>query len=552
MGTLKTTLATLGPIRLAVLAAAIVGGLGFVGWVATTLAKPDYALLFGDLDMADSARIVSQLEAAKTPYRLEAGGAAVFVPHDLVARTRVALAEHGIPGGGSLGYEIFDNTSALGATNFIQNVNLVRALEGELARTIRGIGNVRNARVHLVLPKRELFAREPQPPSASVLLQMRGAARLGPQQVAAIQNLIAAAVPGLTPERIALVDSAGSLLTARAGGGDEAGAGDGSGKADERRLRFENHLARAVEQMVEKVVGSGKVRAEVAVEMDFDRINTSEEKFDPDGQVVRSTRTVEENGSNREGDGTQPVTVANSLPDAAAAGGSGGNASSEARNEEVVNYEISKKVINHVREIGAVRRLSVAVLVDGTYAPDASGQPAYQPRPQPEIDQLAQLVRSAIGFNADRGDRIEVVNMRFAAAEDGAGSDGGGLFDLDKNDLMRMAQYLGLLVLAVLVLLVVVRPIVTRSLAVAAAASAARAEQARIEGGAKPPALTGPDGQGGALTVSGAGAAPDDSIIAQPLDGRFKESTLQRIGEIVEQHPDETLAIVRKWLHADE
>jgi flagellar M-ring protein FliF len=550
MGTLKAYLATLGPLRLAVLAAAIAGSLGFVGWVATTLAKPEYALLFGDLDMGDSARIVAQLEAAKTPYRLEAGGAAVFVPRDLVTRTRVALAEHAIPGGGSLGYEIFDNTSALGATNFIQNVNLVRALEGELARTIRGIGSVKNARVHLVLPKRELFAREAQPPSASVLLQMRASVRLSAAQVTAIQNLIAAAVPGLTPERIALVDGAGSLLTARAGSGDDGGS-DGTGKGDERRLQLENRLARAVEQMVEKVVGFGKVRAEVAVEMDFDRINTSEEKFDPDGQVVRSTRTVEENGTNREGDGNQPVTVANSLPDASATSGGGGNASSETRNEEVVNYEISKKVINHVREIGAIRRMSVAVLVDGNYVPDAGGQPIYQPRPQPEIEQLAQLVRSAIGFNADRGDRIEVVNMRFAAADDAGGSDGGGLFDLDKNDLMRIGQYAGLLVLAILVLLVVIRPIVSRSLALAAPAAAARADQAVLDQGAQPPALTGPNGAAGTLAIVGGAAGQDGAILAQPIEDGIKGSTLKRIGEIVEQHPEETLAIVRKWLHAD-
>ena len=548
MGTLKTYLASLGPVRLAVLAAAVVGALGFVGWVATTLSKPDYALLFGDLDISDSGRIVSQLEAQKIPYRLDAGGAAVFVPRDLVARTRVALAENGIPGGGSLGYEIFDNTSALGATNFIQNVNLVRALEGELARTIRGIATVKNARVHLVLPKRELFAREAQQPSASVLLQMRGSARLSPQQVTAVQNLIASAVQGLTPERIALVDSAGSLLSARSQGDDDGA--EGGGKGEERRLRFEGHLARTVEQMLEKVVGAGKVRAEVAVDMDFDRINTSEEKFDPDGQVVRSTRSVEEKGNNREGDGNQPVTVANNLPDAGGAANASGTASSEQRSEEVVNYEISKKVINHVREIGAVRRVSVAVLVDGTYGTDANGQPTYQPRPQPEIDQLAQLVRSAIGFNAERGDRVEIVNMRFVPTDDDGGTDGGGLFDLDKNDLMRIGQYVGLFVLAVLVLLVVIRPIISRSLAPAAAIEA-KNETPLIEQGGQPPALTGPEAPGGALTVATAGGE-DDLITLHQVEGKMKASSLRRIGEIVDKHPDETLAIVRKWLHSDE
>ena len=199
METLRKFVSTLGPARLAVLAGVALALAGFFIWIITHTATPPQALLYGDLDMADAARVVSQLEASNTPYRLESGGADVYIAADQVARTRVRLAEQGLPSGGSVGYEIFNSGESLGTTNFQQNINLVRALEGELGRTIRSIDTVKAARVHLVLPRRELFSREKPQASASVLLQMRGRSRLTAAQVVAVQHLIASAVSGLAP-----------------------------------------------------------------------------------------------------------------------------------------------------------------------------------------------------------------------------------------------------------------------------------------------------------------------------------------------------------------
>jgi len=212
MNPLVDLIRNLGPIRIAALVGTAVAVLGFFIFLASRLSTGGMSLLYGDLDPADSGAIVKELEARNIQYELKAGGQQVFVPGDEVLKLRVTLAEQGVPGGGTMGYEIFDKSDGLGTTNFVQNVNLVRALEGELGRTIGAMNNVRGARVHLVLPQRELFSRERRKPSASVVLQVQGAGRLGREQVLAIQHLVAAAVPDMEPQNISILDSRGQLL----------------------------------------------------------------------------------------------------------------------------------------------------------------------------------------------------------------------------------------------------------------------------------------------------------------------------------------------------
>ena len=551
METLRSFVRTLGPVRLAVLGGVAFALIGFFVWIIARASAPQQALLYSDLDMADAARIVSQLEASAIPYRLGNGGTSVYVAADQVARTRVALAEQGLPSGGSVGYEIFDAGESLGTTNFQENVKLVRALEGELARTIRSIETVKAARVHLVLPRREVFSREKPEASASVLLQMRGRARLTPAQVVAVQHLIASAVSGLTPSRISIVDAQGTLLTEGTDGTDAVALA--AGKVDQRRRELENHLSRTAEQLLERIVGAGKVRAEVSADIDFDRVNTSEEIFDPDGQVVRSTQSIEQKGTNTDGRGGAPVSVAASLPDAnlAPAGAVPGSSSSENRTEETVNYEISKKVVNHVREAGVIKRLSVAVLVDGTYGTAADGTREYRPRSSEELEQLTGLVRSAVGFDAQRGDKVDVVSMRFADAEPPDEAQPELLLGLEKNDLLRVGEYLALLVLATLVLLLVVKPIVAKAIdAAPMPAAGSRAES--LPGQTAIPALTAPESEGvGAISRSPGDTHPDEMIDIDRVEGRVRASTVKRVGEIVDKHPEESLAIVRSWLHSD-
>src|SRR5690606_27835134 len=302
------------------------------------------------------------------------------IPRDQITTMRMTLAGEGLPTRGQVGYEIFDQQSTLGATSFVQNINNVRALEGELARTIASLNRIKGARVHLVLPERELFRRERKDPSASIVLSVRGALSGG--EIRAIQHMVASAIEGLTPGRVSIVDDQGNLL-ASGSGEDEAGLL--SAQSDERRLGIENRMRTRIEDMLANVVGAGRARVEVAAELDLNRSTTTQEIFDPESQVVRSTQTRE--SENLSGGTSGQVTVANELPGASDAAASQGLSEQGISAEEIVNYEISRTTQTAVTEAGAIKRLSVAVVVDGTYADDGAGNVTYTPRSADEIAQ---------------------------------------------------------------------------------------------------------------------------------------------------------------------
>ncbi len=543
MDTIIHAIRNLGPVRLAVMGAVMLGMVGFFIFLATRLGTPSMVLLYGDLDTTDSGQIVGQLETQKIPYELRNNGRQIMVPGDKALKLRLTLATQGLPTGGSIGYEIFNDQSAIGSTSFVQNINLVRALEGELARTIQTLGPVRSARVHLVLPKRELFSREKQQPSASVTIRAGGAGGIGKEQIAAIQHLVAAAVPNLSPNRVSIISSGGKLL---ARGFEDDPATSMANKAEARRRSFQTRTARMIEELLQKTVGHDKVRAEVKAEMDFDRISTTDERFDPNGQVVRSTQSVEETTQNRDSEGQQPVSVGSNLPDPAATGGENASSNSaQSRTEETVNFEVSKKIINHVRESGIIKRLSVAVLIDGVRGKDEKDNPTYQPRSKAEMELLATLVRGAIGFNADRGDTVEVINMEYAevAREE---TELELFFGLDKNDLLRMAEVLVLSIVAILVILLVVRPLVSR--AFEAIPSAAAAGERMLAEQAAAAALTAPGVSAEARIEE---EQFEELIDIDRVEGRVKASSVKKVGEIVEKHPEEALSIVRSWMYQE-
>lgn len=551
MDTIIQALRNLGPLRLAVMAMVAFILIGFFIFITTRLTSPQMELLYGGVQPDEVTRITGQLSASNTPYEIRNGNQ-IFAPSEMVGQLRLTLAGQGMGGGNIVGYEIFDNASSLGTTNFIQNINLLRALEGELSRTIKSIANVNSARVHLVLPKRQLFTRQAQQPSATIMIKMSGAGRLGTEQVAAVQYLVAAAVPGLNPSRISIIDNKGSLLAR--GFEDQNDPGALVAKGEERKRALQNRLSRTIEQLIENIVGFGKVRAEVTADMDFDRIVTNEELFDPDGQVVASTQSVEQSISNKENDAATPVSVATNLPDSnlnASAGGASLN-SSESRTEETVNYSNSKKVINHIREAGIITRLSVAVLVDGNYPESPEGEQSYQPRTEAEMELMATLVRSAIGFNADRGDSVDVINMQFAdlgAIPDEALD---VFFGLNKQDMLRMAEFLVLSIVVILVILLVVRPLVSRAFEALPAAMAQDKLLADQTSAAAAAALTAP-GAGGPMPSEAPGMDDqyEELIDIDRVEGRVKASSVKKVGEIVEKHPEEALSIIRTWMYQE-
>lgn len=556
-------LRALGPARLIAMGVVAVGLLALLGLLAARGGSERMALLYSELDAREAGQIVEVLDRQKVPHQVGAGGTQILVPADQVARLRAVLARDGLPSGGSIGYEIFDRGDGITASQLQQKVAESRALEGELARSIRTISGVRAARVHLVLPRREPFARERQEAQASVMLSTVGAGRLDREAVQVIVNLVAGAVPGLRPRNISVVDSRGTLL---ARGGEAMGATALAMSTEEIRRATEMRLARAVEEMLERSLGSGRVRAEAAVQMDFDRVQETQEKFDPEGQVARSSQTVTSNSRSTEQQAS--VSVQNNLPNADAGKESSG--SQEARQEETTNYEIGKTVRTIVREQPQIRRLSLAVLVDGVEERGADGAATWKPRPEEDLERIARLVRSAVGFDEKRGDTVEVVTMRFTVDALPAGLEPRGFLGLgfEGADIARLSQTAVVGLIAVLALLLVFRPMVLRVTALSGRALPAGAVAA-LPGGAMAVAadgtvtaaslgmaadvnrlLDGPAGSAASRGGAGADAAMEEGAMVSMsnVDGQLRASALRQLGEMVERHPEESLTIVRAWM----
>ncbi len=552
---LQQGLLGLGPMRLAAMAVVAIGTLGLLVSVIVmgNGGNSRFTLLYADLDPRDAGQVVDQLDRAHVPHEVEGDGSRVLVPADQVAQARLLLAKQGLPTGGSIGYEIFDRGDGMTASEFQQQINQTRAMEGELVRSILMISGVRAARVHLVLPHREPFAREEQEAQASVLLTMAGAARLDAQGIQAILNLVAAAVPGLRPQNIAIVDSRGTLL-ARAGQiqGVDATAAAG----DEIRRNTEHRLSAAVEEMLERSLGPGHVQAQAAVEMDYQTTREVQESYNPDGQVVRSTQTVTDSSKSTEA--PPPVTVQNNLPNANAS--NPGSGTSEDRQEETTNYEIGKVVRTVVSDTPQIRRISIAVMVDGIETRGADGKPVWQDRPQAELDRIAAVVRSAIGYDEKRGDHVEVVSMNFAPTEADLPAAGPSLLGvtLTREDLTHLGETLVFGLIGVLTLLLVLRPMITR-LTVSEAGMMlvspdGTARMVASDGGFIPlPALTSNDmarvAASGGSALMAPGGGEDESMVAMGnVEGQMRASAVRRITDLVEKHPEETVAIVRRWM----
>lgn len=540
---------TLGAARLAAMGAVAAALIFFFVFIVARVTAPTMAPLFTELTLDDSARIVRELETQGIQYEIKNDGATIMIPKDRVARTRMRLAETGLPRGGNIGYEIFDRTDTLGTTSFVQNVNHVRALEGELSRTIRSIDRIAAARVHLVIPERQLFSRDRQEPSASIVLQVRGSLEMS--QVRAIRHLVASAVRGLKAERISIVDERGQLLAD--GSGDSTSGVTGM---EERNAAFERKLKEQIDAIVTSVVGANRARVTVSAELDYTRIQQTQDMFDPEQRVVRSTQTREEQSATANNTNNDGVTVANEIP--------GNNQQrnqqpqqnaqpkdSTRKTEEVVNYEITRTTRTETLEPGRVKRISVAVLVDGIYTKGNNNEVTYQPRAKEDLERITALVRSAIGFNEKRGDMIEVVNLRFAeptVISQTAGDTGLlSLLRFTTDDIMRFVEIGVMLILGLLVLLFVVRPLVRRVIT---------PEENSAGVAAITPALAAPATQTPAPPLAPAAPSapiPDHAatrlIESAQILGEAHQKSMQKVGELVQNNPQETAAVIRQWMN---
>ena len=515
------------------------------------------ALLYANLDLKEAGSITQALTAAGIKYDAKGDGSTIMVPRDKVASTRLMLSSKGLPTSGSVGYEIFDNASALGQTDFVQQLNRQRALEGELARTIRSLDGVNFARVQLVLPKHQLFEEEEEQPSASVVIGVAGR-EPSSDQVRALQNLVAGAVPNLKPERVTIVDQNSKML----GGGD--GSAEADAAANDHRNATEENLKKRVKELVEGVVGPGNARVQVTADVDLDQVTTQEEKFDPDGSggIVRSTQTSGENSKQPDSSaGGQSTATANvpGTPGAPGASAATTSGTSTDQNTETTNYEISKTTKTTIAMPGAIKKLSVAVAVDGVTTFDAKGNPTgYTPRSAQEMQHIEQLVHSAVGYDQTRGDQISVINVRFAhdAAAGGGTTSASKLTDFDKNDLMRGLELLIGAAVAALIIFFVVRPLLATASG-GGGAMAMRALPGAAPGAGQAAGSPAQIGSGMAASAGGESLAlpspkPNDidqRISMAQIEGQVRVSSVKSVSEFVDKHPEESISILRSWLH---
>jgi flagellar M-ring protein FliF len=411
----KAVYAGLNPVRKITLFLLIGGVIAGFSLIVILSGRPDYQILFSGLSAEDSGAMITQLKAKKIPYRISSNGGAILIPKDIVYETRMELASQGLPQGGGVGFEIFDN-SKLGMTEFVQNVNYQRAIQGELSRTINRFEEIESSRVHLVMPPKSLFVENEEPARASVVIKLRSAKTLSADQIQGIVHLISASVSGLKPENVTIVDSLGNQI-----GGQKPKNDFESARTDQMAYqeKVERTLENRVKTMLEKALGPNKAIVRLTSSMDFKKQERTEERFYPDNKVVRSEQISNESSVKPEKKaigvpGTTTASADKSQP------GSDGGAGFQ-KQHQTANYEIGKTTSHTIDPIGQISRISVAVLVDGSYktvtGEDGTSKVEYLPRTEEEIAKIKTIVMRAVNYTGSRGDEIEVVNMPFENAE---------------------------------------------------------------------------------------------------------------------------------------
>jgi len=416
------------------------------------LKSPDYQLLYANLSNEDAGAVVEKLKSQKVPYEITNNGRTIRVASDMIHEVRLQLASEGLPEGSDVGLEIFEDTP-LGMTDFIQKLNFQRALQGELTRTINSLDAVSQARVHLVIPKDNLFRKEKPKGKASVTLKIKSGKSLSEGQIQGIVHLVSASVGSIQASDVVIVDLKGNLLS-----GDKESSREAMVSASnfKHKLRVEKELQAKIIKMLEEALGTGNIIAKVSTDLDFEQVERTEEIFDPDSQVVRSENQISESSTGATPPGGIPG-VQGLVPNGEDGTGAAGQAAQRNKSNALFNYEINKVVKRVSKPVGEITKLSVAVMIDGTFTGDP---PEYKPRTQEEMDKYLEIVKSAVGFDQERGDVIKVENIQFDRSQ----------FDEEKEALaqaeqIEMAIEIGKLVVGLIFLILfftrVIRPIIT-------------------------------------------------------------------------------------------
>ncbi|ALA58335.1 flagellar basal-body MS-ring/collar protein FliF [Nitrospira moscoviensis] len=502
---------------------ALAGSVAGLIAVALWTQQPDMQVLFTNLNGEDAAAIIDKLKETKVPYETTGGGSTVLVPSAQVHDLRLQLATQGLPHGGGVGYEIFDRTS-IGMSEFVQKLNYRRALQGELARTIAQMPEVERARVHLAIPERRLFANEQDRARASVILSLRNGQLLTKAQVQGVVHLVASSVEGLQTRDVTVVDGHGNMLSSTAAADETAGL---TNTQLEYQRAIEKDIETRIQTMLERIVGLNKAVVRVSSVVDFRKVETTEERYDPNGQVVRSEQRGQEKSNGVNGVSGGVPGVQSNVPPGTDLEPAQTSSSNSATKNETVNYEISRTVSRIVEPIGTIKKLSVAVLVDGLYEPAkaaeagaTAGEPAkkYVPRSEEDMKRIEEIVKKAMGYNAERQDQVQVVNVQFGFGPEEPQTAAVEAVAEESKPWVPYLRYAVGALLFLMILLFVVRPLIAMLGATAAAPEMA----------ADAPALPASVGAVEASLATG----PDR---AQIID-------------LARKNPDTTAVVVKQWL----
>jgi len=542
---LNEILQRFGTSRVITMAGIGLGLMTFFGYIMVRANQTEMALLYNQIEAAEGGRVLEKLKTMGIPFEVKGDGTQIYAPIDDISRLRMELAQSGMPSGGGVGYEIFDKQDILGTTNALLGINQIRALEGELGKSVQTIQGIQAARVHLVIPKRELFSENKQEPSASVMIRMKGVAVLSATQVQSIRYLVASAVPGLILDQVSIVDDRGNLL---ARGKDSAETKDNLTVQQTTQREYEQRISRSIEALLDRTLGLNKTRAEVSVDMDFDQVSSTSVLFDPEGQVVKNQIINEEGVSTSEKSASSDaVSIQNSLPvGQEGQGNTGNNNKNQTSNiEENINYEISNTTKTYVKELGTIKRLSIAVMVDGNYKKKDDGTQEYQPRSDEELNKLKDLVKTATGYKEDRGDVVSLVNLKFSEFPQDTipEKQENPFFGLNLNKLAELS----ITALVVLIgLFTVVKPFISSLMRTTSSRALSGNSEISSDSSTK---IHAEEQSNTNRSTSSKQAQPPINI--DHIEGMVNQSSTKKIAELVDRHPEEAVSIIRSWMYSD-